>query len=73
MTAMNDTLSVLRKLEWSGRVNENFGHGYTTVTCCPVCKRKNYGDQYSVYQGRGHKENCSLKIAIEREAGGYGI
>lgn len=64
------TLQVLKKLEWSGKRREDFGHNdYSTVPCCPMCGAINwrgYMDCYA-HMHRGHKSDCPLEQTIKKE------
>jgi hypothetical protein len=63
--------ALLRKLEWSGKRKEDFGHGdYSTVPCCPMCGAIGWSE-YPPYEHmhKGHKADCSLDTVIrEMEA-----
>lgn len=75
MSATKGTLKTLLELEWSGQSREDFGHGdYSTVPCCPSCGALGWHKFGSAYchMHKGHKPDCSLKAAIDRESNGYG-
>ncbi len=59
-------LKALKRLEWSGRGREDFGHGdYSFAPCCPSCGAVNWGE-YGGYghMHKGHMPKCELKAVI---------
>lgn len=66
-------LKLLKKLEWSGIIQEDFGHGdYSPVPCCPICGALNYKESFYAHMNEGHKTDCKLAKQIGIEQSGYG-